>query len=86
MAQGVVVADFPKHSRIGAHRHRHADGPDKRQHGDTVQHISGHDDFPELARSGRDKKCVALTPHEYRAPQAFTFDVGGRFTRVPAGT
>src|SRR6266478_6976262 len=75
VAKSVVVANFPEHPRIRAHRRRYTDGPNKGQDRETVQHIRGHDKLSELTGRRRDIERIALTPHAYRASQAFKFDV-----------
>src|SRR5260370_24623663 len=75
VAKSVVVANFPEHPRIRSHSSRYADSPDEGQYRETMQHVRGHDKLFELTRRRRDRKRKRLTPHAYRAPQAFQFYV-----------
>src|SRR5882724_4512791 len=86
VTESVVVAHFPEHPRIRPHRRRNAYGPDKRQYRKAMQYVRRHDKLLQLTWRRRDIKCIALTPHEFRAPQALLFDVCGRISLVPART
>src|SRR6266446_3493135 len=86
VAESVVVPDFPKHSRIRAYRRRHGNTPNKGEYRDSVQHISRHDDLPELPRSRRDIERIALAPHAYRVLSDQQISVCGQTTLAPAGT
>ena len=64
VAEGVVIPNLPKHSRIGANRYGNANRPNERQHANSMEQIGRHDKLFELTWGRRDIERIALTPHK----------------------